>query len=128
MDICSNKTDKIKLLDFQFGSPSMYKAVIGVTKINDGSEFWVPGESTSMISELIDLFGRITVYDHKAMLDTHRNHVSTEFNHGRINLLDRSGVILYPDHSKNNDSAHQKDAVDYNSKAVNAIVTSLIKK
>lgn len=80
-------SEKIKLFDFQFDQMSYYQTVLGALLTHPG-ELFVPGESTSMISETVDnLPGQVTIYENGAMNSTHQAHVQSEFRAGRAGLL-----------------------------------------
>ena len=83
---------QIILKDFQFDDkhPNM-DIVLGAVRATD-SIFLVPGESTSTISEAIDVLqpGKVKVYKHSAMSKVHEAHVQSELEAGRIELLDDS--------------------------------------
>jgi hypothetical protein len=75
------------LLDFQFGQPSLQKAVLGAL-IATHSPLYVAGESTSSISEAVTtLPGAVTVFCNNAMNTTHDAHVTSEKDAGNINVL-----------------------------------------
>lgn len=75
--------------DFQSGQPSMSKAMYGQA-LKENGVVYIPGESTSMVSEAVDNFGptRVIVYKNKAMNPTHLKHVELEQESDRIKLLD----------------------------------------
>jgi hypothetical protein len=77
------------LFDFQFGSKNQDMDLILGAIRGTNSEIMVPGESTSSISESIDVLpaGAVTVYDNSAMNKVHQAHVKSEFEAGRIKLL-----------------------------------------
>jgi len=91
--------EKFHVFDFQYGKTGMYKALLGKMLHASKSEIFVPGESTSMISEIIDSVGsnekhKIFVYEHSAMSKVHKTHISNEHRAGRINLVSKNGVIV----------------------------------
>lgn len=90
------KTENVKLFDFQIGIPSLYKAALGAAVLKEGSEIWIPGESTSMVSEAVDIIDNVVVYDHSAMNQTHRFHIDSEFSAGRVKKLQPNGLIISP--------------------------------
>ena len=78
------------LFDFQFGVPSAYKAVLGTIARQEDSMIFVPGESTSMISECIDtLPGKVTIFTHEAMSEVHHAHVESEYEAARARISDQ---------------------------------------
>lgn len=81
--------DQFSFYDFQFGQSSMSKAIYGAVIETQGLIF-IPGESTTMVSEAIDNFdkGKVIVYQNSAMNMTHLKHVKTEQGHRRVKLLD----------------------------------------
>jgi hypothetical protein len=82
--------EKIKLFDFQFDRVSHYQTVLGAL-LGTPAELFVPGESTSMVSETVDHFpGHVTIYENGAMNSSHQAHVQSEFQAGRASLLTRS--------------------------------------
>ncbi len=96
------------LLDFQHKSPDSpapayenFDLVVGALRASKGL-LLVPGESTSMISEAIDVMphNQVVVYPHGAMNAAHRAHVKSEFEAGRVWLLESRGAILRPEGGK----------------------------
>lgn len=80
---------RVTLFDFQFGKPSLYKAVVGAIHETAG-ELYVPGESISMVTECEEtLPGHVFVYENHAMSSTHFNFVKMEYQNGRINLISK---------------------------------------
>jgi len=53
------------------------------------SEIFVPGESTSSISECIDVLpaGAVNIYENTAMNKVHQAHVKSEVEAGRVKLM-----------------------------------------
>jgi hypothetical protein len=82
--------DQFTLFDFQFGKSTGKEMdlVLGAIRATN-STILVPGESTSSISESVDVLpsGAVVVYPNTAMNDVHRAHVKSEFDAGRIRLL-----------------------------------------
>lgn len=71
------------LFPFQKDKPSLYKAIIGLL-LKKGGDIWVPGESTSMISETLDVIPHsVTIYAHEAMKPHHHDHIKAEIKSGR---------------------------------------------
>ncbi|WP_010301132.1 ELM1/GtrOC1 family putative glycosyltransferase [Candidatus Odyssella thessalonicensis] len=81
--------DQYKFYSFIFKQPSMSKAIYGAVLHTQGALF-VPGESTSMVSESVDNLekGQVYVYPADSMNENHMAHVKMEQQHGRIKLLD----------------------------------------
>jgi len=81
--------NQMTLFDFQIGSPNHdMDLVLGVLRTTS-SEILVPGESTSAISEAIDVLpqNKVTVYHNTAMNDVHSAHIESELSNGRIHYL-----------------------------------------
>lgn len=83
--------EKVKIYNFQFGQDLGYNTfdlVLGALLENDG-KILVPGESTSVISEAIDVLpaGKVTIYNNGAMNEIHEKHVLSEADAGRASLL-----------------------------------------
>ncbi|EKE00774.1 MAG: hypothetical protein ACD_21C00279G0002 [uncultured bacterium] len=93
--------EKVHIIDFQFNGPQLgyntFDLVLGALLEKKGKIF-VPGESTSVISEAIDVLGdpkKITIYKNGAMSEAHENHVMSEGNAGRASVLaDTSGTPM----------------------------------
>ncbi len=97
---------RVQLYNFEKGEPSFFKALLGLIQKKVGVVF-VPGESTSMISQTIDNMspGSVTLYTHGAMKEIHEAHVADEFMAGRVSLLEatsdgRYAFIGVQSHSK----------------------------
>jgi hypothetical protein len=77
------------LLDFQFGKPSVYPVVLGALYVTR-SPIFVAGESTSMVSEIVDCLpkGLVTAYTNNAMNENHVRHFKSEQAAGRIAVLE----------------------------------------
>lgn len=111
----AEKGIQYKVFDFQHKTPenqkwvSSYDAfdlVIGAVKKTKG-EMIVPAESTSVISETIDVMnadggqpGNVIVYYNSAMNDVHKAHVDSELKAGRILLLDNYRDVKTPGESQ----------------------------
>ncbi len=81
--------NQMTLFDFQLGSPNHdMDLILGALRATS-SEILVPGESTSTISETIDVLSqnKVTVYHNTAMNDVHRAHIESELRNGRIHYL-----------------------------------------
>ncbi|MFU7500572.1 MAG: hypothetical protein ACJBCI_02590 [Candidatus Tisiphia sp.] len=87
-----------KLFDFKKGQPSMYKAILGAVLYNKHSLIIVPGESTSMVSETVDMLPAktVTVYYNSTMNETHKRHIKNEFNEGRVSIIDENMHLHLP--------------------------------
>jgi len=80
----------ITLYDFQQGAPSQMDKVLGVIQLaGDNTVFFVPGESTSTVSETIDVIGpaKVVAYWNTAMNDMHQAHIDSEYQAGRVSYL-----------------------------------------
>lgn len=84
------KPEQMTLFDFQFGQSTGREMdlVLGAIRATK-SILLVPGESTSSISESIDVLpkGAVLVYQNTAMSDVHKAHVRSEIEAGRIQYL-----------------------------------------
>lgn len=82
--------NQLSLFDFQFGvSTSQDMDLLLGTVRATNSNILVPGESTSSISECIDVLpaGAVVVYHNTAMNAVHNAHVQSELQVGRIKFL-----------------------------------------
>lgn len=83
---------KLKVFDFQFNNKPPYNTFdLAVGAVNATHGFmYVPGDSTSMISEAIDTIepGHVIVYTNSAMNDTHEAHVKSELEANRALVLE----------------------------------------
>ena len=91
--------EKFHLFDFQYGKAGMYRPLLGKMLHASNSKIFVPGESTSMISEIVDSVGsnekhQIFVYEHAAMNKGHKGHILSEHAAGRIHLLSKGGNVV----------------------------------
>ena len=95
---------QVKVFDFQHNTPenkpwvppyNCFDLVAGALKATNGVLF-VPGESTTSISESIDVLspGQVIVYNNSAMNDVHKAHVTSEFEAGRIAVLENYKTII----------------------------------
>ncbi len=112
------------LFDFQFGS-SISKdmdLLLGAVRAKDG-EILVAGESTSSISESIDVLpdGAVIVYDTTSMNQVHNAHVKSELDAGRIKYLQRGYCELV----ENKETPDNTDTARAHS-AAETIASSLI--
>ncbi|MBY0272967.1 MAG: hypothetical protein K2X02_06120 [Alphaproteobacteria bacterium] len=83
--------EKVKIYNFHFGQDLGYNTfdlVLGALLENEG-KILVPGESTSVISEAIDVLpaGKVTIYNNNAMNEIHEKHVKSEADAGRASFL-----------------------------------------
>lgn len=96
------------LFDFQYDQPSLYQAVLGALAEQKG-DIYVPGESTSMISETIDVLpNHVYVYRNQAMNPTHEAHIQSEFDSCRIHLLTQDLIEMAYTHVREVPSEPQK--------------------
>ncbi len=98
VEILRDKQVDFKLFDFQKGQPSRKELMFGAILKNPGSKILVPGESTSMISESIDLLpkGSIIIYQNSAMNESHNKHTKAEFDNGRASCMDLNMNVAHP--------------------------------
>lgn len=101
-----------KIFDFQHNTPenkewvtayNAFDLVAGAVRTTKGKMF-VPGESTSVVSEAIDVMpsesiesmppGKVLVYHNAAMNDAHRAHIASEREAGRVSVLEDYQSIL----------------------------------
>jgi hypothetical protein len=102
----ANKGIKYKVFDFQHNTPenkqwvaayNAFDLVIGAVRATKG-QMIVPGESTSVVSETIDMMssesndtmlpGKVIVYHNNAMNHVHYAHVKSELAAGRVSVLE----------------------------------------
>lgn len=110
----ADKDIEYKVFDFQHNTPenkkwvSAYNAfdlVLGAVRATNGKMI-VPGESTSVISEAIDVLPsepigttapeKVIVYHNTAMHDVHKAHVASEQEAGRVAILENYQDIIPP--------------------------------
>lgn len=106
-----------KVFDFQHKTPENQNYVLPFNSFDlavgavcsKGGSIFVPGESTSMISEMRDLLPpeKVVVYEHKAMSEVHQAHVQSEIAAGKIAFLKGYTTVLHPTEKK-----HQSDFGD----------------
>lgn len=84
----SVKPEQYTLFDFQFGQKSDMDMILGLLRAHK-AELFVPGESTSSISESIDVMPdhHVTIYENTAMNEMHKAHVKREVASARVSLL-----------------------------------------
>ncbi|MGV2432706.1 MAG UNVERIFIED_CONTAM: hypothetical protein LVQ98_05200 [Rickettsiaceae bacterium] len=101
IDILENNKVLYKLFDFQKGQPSNKELIYGAVIYNKDSKIFVPGESTSMVSEAVDIMPSyaVTIYHNAAMNDNHYKHVKAELRSGRASVMDLSMKIVKPKRS-----------------------------
>lgn len=80
-----------QFFDFRFGKNgvvSAYKALLGAV-LEVGGHAYIPGESTSMVSEACSLLPpqSVTVFNNSAMNETHKRHVKSTYKNIYANLL-----------------------------------------
>lgn len=95
--------ENFTLFDFQVENnpqvekPSDYKGILGFFQKNLQNKpfFLVPGESTTMISECIDVLplGSVAIYTHAAMNKTHHQHVLSENEAGRTLIFGKEEAL-----------------------------------
>jgi hypothetical protein len=89
---------KVKIFDFQHNTPenkawvspyNCFDLVAGALKAT-GGKILVPGESSTSISESVDVLSptQVIVYKNNAMNEVHKDHVASEFAAGRISILE----------------------------------------
>lgn len=80
-----------KLYDFNHKVGGFYKAGLWIIKKAKDGKCFLPGESTSMISEAIDnLNGRTVIIQNNAMNKTHKKHIMSEAAAGNTVILDQN--------------------------------------
>ena len=84
-------SERVKVFDFQFNNKPPYNSfdlVIGAINATDGYLF-IPGDSTSMVSEAIDNIkaGHVIIYANNAMNEVHAAHVKSELEANRASVL-----------------------------------------
>lgn len=86
--------ERVQLLDFQFGQPSCFHAVLGAIKATGGM-IVVNGESTSMVAECTSVLEphHVLLVTNDAMNATHHKHVQQECAAGRAGLLNSDGSV-----------------------------------
>ncbi|MBA3813729.1 MAG: hypothetical protein H0X26_04455 [Alphaproteobacteria bacterium] len=102
------------LFDFQFGSPSKdMDLLLGAVNVTKG-EMLVAGESTSSISESIDVMpaGAVIVYDTTSMNQVHNAHVKSELDTVRIKYLPMGYNGLTENKEASVDTAQKSSAAE----------------
>lgn len=88
----------IKVFDFQHNIPdnqewilpyNSFELVVGALKATQGY-ILIPGDSTSMISEALDMLppNKVIAYETGAMNEVHKSHLMSELAMGRISILE----------------------------------------
>lgn len=93
-----------QLFNFGFDStPSAYYPLLGAVYSNPGSIILVPGESVSMISEIIDLFPKnnFIIYTNSSMNTEHYKFIKDLEAYGIMQLKERSGHYHLQQHQQN---------------------------
>lgn len=96
----------IKIFNFQHNSPenqewilpyNSFELVVGALRAANGMML-IPGDSTSDISEAIDMLapGKVLVYETNAMNEVHKAHLASELAMGRISVLEGYHYIKRP--------------------------------
>jgi mitochondrial fission protein ELM1 len=76
---------RVRVYDFQFGqATNPYLPLLGAA-VNANVDVWVPGESSSMICEVISVLApnNLIIYGNHAMNETHKKHVDSVYRQGR---------------------------------------------
>ena len=109
--VLTEKNVPFKLFDFKLNQPNMYKAILGTVLHGNSSLILVPGESTSMISEVIDTIKSksIIVYYTSLMNAAHIKHVQQEFKDGRISVLDQDMHLQLNSHTQSTPTTSAHD-------------------
>jgi hypothetical protein len=96
----------MKVFDFQHNTPenqewvlpyNSFELVVGALRATNGM-ILIPGDSTSVISEAIDMLplGKVIVYETSAMNEVHKTHLVSELAMGRISVLEDYRHIKTP--------------------------------
>jgi hypothetical protein len=98
IDILKVNKIKFKLFDFQKDRPRHKKLIYAAVLKTPGSKMLVPGDSTSTISESVDLlpYSSIIIYYNPSMNKENYNHVRAEFENGRASIMDLNMNIKHP--------------------------------
>jgi len=97
---------KVKVFDFQHNTPenkewvapyNAFDLVVGTLRAMKGTLF-VPGESTSVISEAVDTLppGKVIAYLNSAMNEVHHAQVASELAAGRVSVLENYDTLKTP--------------------------------
>lgn len=86
-----------------------FDLVVGAIRAHKGL-LVIPGESTSMISEAVDLLppDKIMVYRNGAMNENHDHHIHSEWKAGRVAILDAYKVVLKPETARTSEPSAAK--------------------
>lgn len=117
LDYLSSKGEIYSVYNFEYGENSYYKATLGAIFSKTGSEIWVPAESTSNISESVDLLENVIVYNYDVVNDSHKKHVKQEFDNGRVKIMEKNGILKENINSQN---------IDYIKSAINEIADAIV--
>jgi mitochondrial fission protein ELM1 len=104
-------SDRLFIYDFKHGEPSLYKAGLGFA-LEKHAEVFVPGESTSMISEAVDNLSadEVIIVSNDAMNKTHEAHVRSVLDTGHAKLYNYSDKdIDRKSHKPNNNHVTAAD-------------------
>ena len=89
-----NENTDFQFFDFKFDETKIntYQAVLGAVRAKPESHVYMPGDSTSMISEACDLSpsGSVTVFRNGAMNMTHHSHVNSVHAEGYTSVLSKN--------------------------------------
>lgn len=81
-----------ELFDFQHGTPSAWKGLLGCLVIHPGSKLLLEGGSTSMVSEALNNLPKeadVTIFSHSGMNTVHDNHMNSEYEAGHVSTLSK---------------------------------------
>lgn len=104
--LAQDGVQNIKTFDFQHNTPdnqewilpyNSFELVVGALKATQG-HILIPGDSTSMISEAIDMLppGKVIVYETSAMNEVHNAHLMSELTLERISILEEYHHLKAP--------------------------------
>jgi mitochondrial fission protein ELM1 len=95
IDFLSKEKVPFDNYDFQYGKHNLYRAALGAILNSNDNIIFLPAESTSSISEILDLGykNKPIVYVHSAITTPHKRHIKSEYNHARIKILSMNGEI-----------------------------------
>lgn len=88
--------ERFHLFNFKYGQPSLYRALLGKMLHSAESEVFVPAESTSMVSEIVDTLGnkdkiQVFVYENSATSNIHMSHLQSLYKAGNVNVITKNG-------------------------------------
>lgn len=99
MGIIGNSVRNL-LFDFQYGVKGQFMATLGALQKSSRSELYLPGESTSMISEAVDTLSgdngdrSITIIMHSAMNESHSTFVQALQEKNIISILTKDNQLI----------------------------------